>query len=199
MTALVGMVDVRVVDLGNAVTVALDVLAWATVHVVVGYAAHRVPSGALQRDRGILRLRTWERGGSRYERMRIRRWKDRLPEAGAFFAGGISKRHLPAFDERGLATFAAETRRAELAHWGALAALPLFALFNPPFAMPLMTLYAVAANLPCIAVQRYNRARLTRILDRASARASDRVGHGTRVDAAARRRNAGRTIGSSMP
>jgi glycosyl-4,4'-diaponeurosporenoate acyltransferase len=185
------LVDVRVVDLGNAITVALDIAAWALVHVVVGYGAHRVPSRALRRDHGILVLRQWERDGRAYERLRIRRWKDRLPEAGAFFAGGMSKRQLPARDEIGLLRFAIETRRAELAHWWAMLALPLFALFNPPYAMPLMVLYAVAANVPCIAVQRYNRARLGRALDR--------LGHGTRVDAAARRRSPGRTIGSSMP
>ena len=182
---------VRVVELGNGFTVLLDAVAWAVVHVVAGYAAHRVPLRALRRDRGILRLHRFERDGRFYSRIGIRRWKDALPEAGAFFAGGVSKKQLPSPERGGLARFAAETRRAELAHWWALAALPLFALFNPLYAMPLMALYAIAANVPCIAVQRYNRARLTRVLGRAR--------HGERVEVAARRRSSGRTIGSSMP
>ena len=185
---------VRIVELSNAATVALDIVAWALVHVTAGYAAHRLPLRMLGRDRGILRLAPFARRGRFYERLAIRRWKDRLPEAGAFFAGGVSKRHVPATDAAGLARFAAETRRAELAHWWAVAALPLFALFNPPYAMPLMVVYAFAANAPCIAVQRYNRGRLARL-----ALLLDRRGQGARGEAAARCRSSGRTIGSSIP
>ena len=111
-----------------------------------------------------------ERGGRLYERLRIRRWKDRLPEAGALFAGGVSKRRLAADLER----FAAETRRAEYGHWLAMACAPVFALWNPLMGVVLMATYSVVVNAPFIAIQRYNRQRAQRVLTRRSAAAPAR-------------------------
>jgi glycosyl-4,4'-diaponeurosporenoate acyltransferase len=143
--------------------VLVDVGAWLVIHTATGYAVHRLPLRRLQRDTGVLRLRRFERGGSSYERIGIRRWKDGLPEAGALFAGGMSKRHLPTRDAEGLRRFAAETRRAELGHWSAMAGGPLFALWNPPGVAAAMVVYAVAVNAPFIAIQRYNRLRIGRL------------------------------------
>lgn len=171
----------RLIEVGDGTAVALDIALWGLVHVTAGYAAHRMPLQSLRHDRGILRLLPGERGGRVYERLGIRRWKDRLPEAGAFFGGGMSKRRIPRGADGGLERLAIETRRAELAHWWTAAALPLFVTFNPARALPLLALYALAVNIPCIAVQRYNRARLTSLLERRR--------HGSRVDVAARVRS----------
>ena len=79
------------------------------------------------------------------------------------FAGGVSKRTLAARDPAGLHRFAAETRRAERVHWVLLGCGPLFFLWNPfPLGLAMLA-YALVANLPCIVIQRYNRARLDRI------------------------------------
>jgi glycosyl-4,4'-diaponeurosporenoate acyltransferase len=85
----------------------------------------------LDHDGLFTRLRAWERGGRVYERLGIRRWKDRLPEFGAVFRGGASKRYIPSRDTPHLARFAAETRRAEIVHWAIPLVTPLFALWNP--------------------------------------------------------------------
>jgi glycosyl-4,4'-diaponeurosporenoate acyltransferase len=156
-----------------AVDVAIDVAAWFLIHSVTGYAVHRLPLRRLQRDGWLLRLRSFEQGGRCYERLGIRRWKDRVPEAGGLFAGGMSKRHLPTEAEGGLARFAAETRRAELGHWAAMAGGPLFVLWNPPGIAAVMILYGVATNAPFIAIQRYNRGRVARVLARASTSSTD--------------------------
>ena len=180
--------SVRVVELSNVATVLVDIGAWGLVHGLTGYAAHKVPAGRLARDRWAFRARRWERDGDLYRRtLRIHRWKDRLPEAGATFRGGISKRHVPAGGQGGLARFVIETRRAELGHLLGAAAGPLFALWNPPAVAVVMVLYGVLVNLPFVAIQRYNRIRASRVL---AARASDR---------AARSRNDRGTTGSSMP
>ena len=81
----------RLSPLANVV---VNVAAWAFFHAVTGYAAHRIPSRRLQRDSWLLRPRPLELDGHLYERLAIRRWKDVLPEAGAFFPGGVSKRQL---------------------------------------------------------------------------------------------------------
>jgi glycosyl-4,4'-diaponeurosporenoate acyltransferase len=147
-------------------TIALDVLAWGVFHAGTGYLAHRLDD-RLSRDTWLLRPRRFEDRGRWYRRWwRIERWKDRVPEAGGLFPGGISKAHLPAPGRSGLGLFIRETRRAELAHWWALACGPLFALWNEPLPTALLIAYGVLVNLPFIAIQRYNRIRATAALTR---------------------------------
>jgi glycosyl-4,4'-diaponeurosporenoate acyltransferase len=101
----------------------------------------------------------------RYERWAaIRRWKHRLPDGATWFRGGVAKRHLSSRDPAALRRFAAETRRGEACHWAVLALVPVFFLWNPPWADAVIAAYALAANLPCILAQRYNRLRLRRCL-----------------------------------
>jgi glycosyl-4,4'-diaponeurosporenoate acyltransferase len=151
------------VDLSPWGILAANVVAAGAFHAGSGYAAHRLPLGCLQQDGWLLRPRRWERGGRVYaRRLHIHRWKDHLPEAGAFFAGGVSKRHVT----RDLDRFVAETRRAEYGHWMAIACCPAFALWNPPIGLVLMTAYSLLANAPFIAIQRYNRQRAQRVLAR---------------------------------
>ncbi len=153
----------------QTLTVVVDVIAWGVFHAATGYAAHRLGENRLSRDGWLLRARRFEAGGRWYRRrLRINRWKDRLPEAGALFAGGVSKRQLPAYDEQGLRLFVRETRRAELTHWWAMACGPLFVLWNPPLAAGLLVGYGVLVNLPFIAIQRYNRFRTQALLARRS-------------------------------
>jgi glycosyl-4,4'-diaponeurosporenoate acyltransferase len=145
--------------------VVVDSLVWAGWSAMVGFVISRAPQRAFERDTVVTRLRAFERQGRIYEPLRIRRWKDHLPEAGALF-GGVSKRALPSGARSGLVRFAAETRRAEIVHWAILVLAPVFLVWNPvPLALA-MAGYAVAANVPCLIVQRYNRARIARVLDR---------------------------------
>lgn len=162
-------------NLPSAALVALNVAAWAGVHAGTGWYVHRLPLHRVERDTWLWRARGWELDGRVYERLAVRSWKDRLPEAGDLFAGGMSKRRLPSPAPEGLHRFAAETRRAELGHWLAAVAGPLFLLWNPPLIAAVMVVYGLAANLPFIAVQRYNRLRIARISARRDARAGRRV------------------------
>lgn len=157
----------NLLDLSDRQAVLVDIVAWAVLGTLIGYLGHRLPDRRLARDRGPLRLRGFERGGTWYaRRLGIKRWKVRLPEAGAVFGGGVSKRRLDGHRPEDLAAFAIETRRAELVHWGLLLVTPLFALWNPWPLFAVMALYAVVANGPCLLVQRYNRARVDAALAR---------------------------------
>lgn len=153
----------------QALTIAVDVVAWGAFHTATGYAAHRLDAGRLSQDGWLLRPRSFETGGRWHRRrLRIDRWKDRLPEAGDLFRGGMSKRQVPSYDVAGLELFARETRRAELAHWWALLCGPVFMLWNPPLAAALLVGYGVVVNLPFILVQRYNRFRIETLIARRS-------------------------------
>jgi glycosyl-4,4'-diaponeurosporenoate acyltransferase len=150
-----------------ALTIVVDVIAWGIFHTATGYAAYRLDESRLSRDGWLLRPRRFETAGRWYRRwLRIHRWKDKVPEAGAFFRGGVSKRQLPAFDVAGLELFARETRRAELAHWWSMCCGFVFVLWNPRLAAGLLVGYGVVANLPFIVIQRYNRSRIQALLER---------------------------------
>jgi glycosyl-4,4'-diaponeurosporenoate acyltransferase len=153
-----------------ALTIVVDVIAWGVFHGATGYAAYRLDDSRLSRDGWLLRQRRFETGRWYRRRLRINRWKDKVPEAGDLFRGGVSKRHLPAYDVAGLELFVRETRRAELAHWWAMLCGPLFVLWNPPLAAVLLVGYGVVANLPFILIQRYNRFRTQPLVERRSAR-----------------------------
>lgn len=151
----------------QTLTIAVDVIAWGSFHAGTGYAAHRLVDSRLSRDGWLLRPRRFEVGGQWYRRrLRIHRWKDKVPEAGDLFRGGVSKRQLPSCDVAGLQLFVRETRRAELTHWWAMGCAPLFLLWNPPLAAGLLIGYGVGVNLPFIAVQRYNRFRTHALIER---------------------------------
>jgi glycosyl-4,4'-diaponeurosporenoate acyltransferase len=157
----------------QALTIVVDAVAWGAFHAGTGYAAHRLSETRLRRDGWLLRQRSWESGGRCYRRwLRIERWKDRVPEAGALFDGGVSKRQLPGTDPAGLEIFVRETRRAELGHWWALCCGPLFVLWNPPLASAILITYGVLANLPFILIQRYNRFRTQSLLGRLARRST---------------------------
>lgn len=181
------------IRLSRPATLLANVAAWGAAHAVTGYLVHRLPASRLQRDGWLLRPRAIEDDGRLYERVRIRHWKDRLPEAGALFAGGVSKRALPARGRAGLEAFVIETRRAERGHWLAMAGGPLSVLWNPPLGVALMVSYGVAVNAPFIAVQRYNRLRVARLLRRSSERSSTSP---RRADGSNR---PSRSSGSSIP
>jgi len=183
---------IPLVHLGNAALVVVDVGAWAVVHSATGYAVHRSPTRWFARDTWLTRERSWERRGRRYRSLRINSWKDRLPEAGALFAGGMSKRRIPTGAAGGLARLVVETRRAEWGHWLAAAGSLLFVLWNPPAIAAVMVVYGLAVNAPFIAIQRYNRLRVCRALGR-------RTTTGSTPDAVARSRSDLGITGNNIP
>jgi glycosyl-4,4'-diaponeurosporenoate acyltransferase len=146
--------------------VIIDAGIWITWSTLVGYVAHRLPIDRLDRDGWLLRLRSTPDRVARWyaHRLRIKRWKPHLPEAGDLFEGGFNKSHLVQRDRPYLERFLIETRRAELTHWVIMAIAPLFFLWNPFWVAVMMAGYGVIANVPCLLVQRYNRARLMRTL-----------------------------------
>ena len=172
------------IELTPVAAVIVDVIVWALTGTAIGFGLHRVPADRFEADSWLTRLRAFERDGRWYEaHLGIKRWKSRLPEAGALFRGGFSKRSLATGSRAHLARFVIETRRAEVTHWAVLAVAPAFALWNPWGLTVVMWCYAVVANVPCLVIQRYNRARLLRVLDR-EVRSGAAAGGAPRVDPA---------------
>ena len=141
-----------------------NILGWPVIHLCIAFVVLRLPPHLFARDSWLTTQRRWERDGRIYrDWLAIRRWKSLLPDA-APWLGGFQKKRIHGRDSSYLARFQLETRRAELAHWCMLCCLPIFFPWNPPWAFLVMGAYAVAANLPCILAQRYNRIVLDRVV-----------------------------------
>jgi glycosyl-4,4'-diaponeurosporenoate acyltransferase len=146
-----------------ALVLAANILGWPILHIAIGFIALRIPPQIFAHETWLTAPRFWERDMYR-DRLASRKWKYLLPDA-APWLGGFAKRKLVNRDPTCIAQFLIETRRTEIAHWLMLGCLPIFFIWNPPWARWVIAVYAVAANLPCILAQRYNRLILNRIAD----------------------------------
>lgn len=152
-------------------TVLINALAWAVIQVSVGLVIARVPLKNFNPEMWIFRIWPWE-SRRLYERvLLIQKWKPLLPDGARLSRKGFRKRSLANKDPAYLERFRIETIRAEATHWLAIPPFLLFFLWNIPSVAVWMPVYAIVINMPCIAVQRYNRIRIERVLARASQRA----------------------------
>jgi glycosyl-4,4'-diaponeurosporenoate acyltransferase len=170
--------------LPDGVIVGLCVVGWSAWSLSIGFLGHRLPLKLLETDTCLTRPRIWGENRHGYDRvLRIKHWKDRLPEAGDFFPGGFRKSSVSGGDRAVMSRFLAETRRAEYVH---LAIWPFWLvtmLWTPGPGVLVNLVVGTAFNLPCVWVQRYNRLRLQHLLalkelgkTRRSKEISDRMG-----------------------
>ena len=143
-----------------------NILGWPLIHLTVSWVFMKLDSTCFDPNGFFFRERSWEQGGDFYLRaFSVKRWKSRLPDGAAWFAGGFAKKKLQRRDTTYLQRFILETCRGEAAHWVTMSLAPVFFIWNPLWASAVMLVYAVLANAPCIIVQRYNRVGLRRLLN----------------------------------
>lgn len=141
--------------------IGLNISIWIGICVAVGWTAALIPPRWLETETFVTRCRPFEHDGRLYDRLRVRRWKNRLPESNSLGrAPRSSKRTLTG--RSSVPGFVVETRRAEYVHWAILSAGPCFFVWSPAWVARTMTLFGIGFNLPFIAVQRFNRARAVR-------------------------------------
>ena len=152
-------------QLSDGAIVGFCVMGWTAWSFVMGFVGHRLPLKFLETDTWLTRPRPWGEDRHGYEQvLRIKRWKNQLPEAGGVFPGGFRKSSVGAGDRAVMLRFLAETRRAEYVHI-AIWLFWLVALFWMSVWGVLVNLaVGTGFNLPCVWVQRYNRIRLQHVL-----------------------------------
>jgi glycosyl-4,4'-diaponeurosporenoate acyltransferase len=148
-----------------------NVCGWPIIQLSIAWGITRLPPRRFMSSSPIDRVSRSEAEFYR-QTLRIRQWKAMLPDGAEWVGGTFPRRKLQSRDADYLYRFVAETRRGELAHWIMMACCPIFFLWNPLWVWAVMVFYAIAANLPCIVVQRYNRAVAWRLLSRHSSRVS---------------------------
>lgn len=156
----------RIIYLSTSWTILVDFLIWFIIHMGVVYFIVRIPLQRFDPYGWLFRTRPWEEGGNFYQRFfRIKRWKRYLPDGAPLLGSrGFPKKKLQEKTPEYLGAFLRETCRAELTHWLTLLFAPFFFSWNPLWVGFFMIFYALTENLPLIMAQRYNRARLRRII-----------------------------------
>lgn len=143
-------------------TIALNVTLWPLIQILLAWLYLRIPLAWLNPTKPKESPRIYEK------LFAIKRWKDQLPDGASYFTGGFAKRGTFHHESTYLHRFIFETWRGELCHYTAILFTPLFFLWNPWWGNLIMVLYSLAANLPCIMTQRYNRIRIYHLLDRSN-------------------------------
>ncbi len=144
---------------------------WTILQITIPVICMKAADKHFSPESFLFRTRKWEKNGKIYETLfKIKKWKNLLPDGGAVIKGGFQKKHIDILSIEKLDKFIVESCRGELAHW--LLILPFWTVgfFSPPIVMLVMFVYSVFANVPCIIAQRYNRPRVTGLINRLNRR-----------------------------
>lgn len=147
-------------------------LLYAVVYIaVLGVLAHIVgqllPRRWFDPDRFPYRCAAWEQGGRIWRRLKVHRWKDRVPDMSRIM-GDMVKKKLPAGGTvQGAEVLIRETCVAECIHfWLAVCSLGIFLFWRGVWAALFWLVYNLLGNLPFQIIQRYNRPRLQRLAEK---------------------------------
>ena len=144
----------------------LNIGTWVLWVFIVGFFASKLKDSFLSKDYSFTNLLNFEKDASWFRKyLKIDKWKDRVPELGGVFGDGFQKRSIDLGTREQLELFIRETRRAELAHWVMTAGWIITIAFNPLWAIVFNLVFAHIVNFPCLIIQRYNRARLIKVLE----------------------------------
>ncbi len=142
----------------------LDIIVWLVIHLGVSYACSKIPVNKFNPSNRLYRIKKFEKNGKFYASFfKIKKWKHLLPDGAKLYKGGFPKKSLEEYSKTYLNIFTLETCRGELTHWLQILPSGIFFLWNVWWVGVIMIMYALCANIPCILVQRYNRARILRI------------------------------------
>jgi glycosyl-4,4'-diaponeurosporenoate acyltransferase len=131
--------------------------------------AEKLPACLYNYKKWLYRERKWEQGGRFYEKFfLVRKWKTFLPDISDFLKWRFSKKHFQEISANYIQKFINESCKSEFTHWMIILSSVLFILWGGIFSSFKIFILATALNLPYIIIQRYNRPRLIRLLNKNS-------------------------------
>lgn len=153
-----------IISLSPVVGTVLNIICIFLIHLSGSWICLKIPRDSLEVSEGVFRTFRWEEDGSIYRFIKVKKWKEYLPDGAKLFKTGFQKKRLQEKNEDYLFEFLLETKRAEVTHYVTLLPICFFFIWNPIEAFLLILLYGLISNVPCIIVQRYNRIRLRKVV-----------------------------------
>ena len=138
----------------------------ATLGIVSFLGGRLMPAGSFHADRFPFRSFAFERDGQIYDKLKIRRWKDKVPDMSKILPQTmVPKRLRLGVEQQRVSLLIQETCIAELVHVVlCFAGCLCLVLWPGPGGVVVTALYILLGNLPFILMQRYNRPRLMRLM-----------------------------------
>jgi len=119
------------------------------------------------KDNRFTKIRKWENNGKIYSDIfKIKLWKDVLPELRLPTIQKFRKKSLDSTDPVYIGRFAAETRRSEFTHTIIILGACVFFYKDGLVMGSIIFSATLILNLPFIIIQRYNRPRMQRLLNK---------------------------------
>ncbi len=128
-----------------------------TVGVLSNLFAMLIPRHKLNAERFPFGLYGFEQNGKLYDRLRIRKWKTRVPDMSKLLKNLPDKQIKRRIDAEGALLMVQEGCVAETVHW-ALMTVSIPCLWIWQYGIWMSVLFSIG-NLPFILIQRYNRPR----------------------------------------
>ena len=139
----------------------------ALLGLIVGFSFALIPGKVFLKHEKLFPFFKFEDGGKLYSRyFKINAWKDKLPQFSEITHFGFSKTSLNILSEKYLYRFKIETLRAESSHWFLILISPIYFLVTDKILLPLVIIGNLIGNLPFIMIQRYNRARIGKVISK---------------------------------
>lgn len=148
------------IDLPNTWIAVINILGIPLCHLAIAWLSTLLPDHLFQRPLPC----SCKPNGFYYKHLlRVRQWKNLLPDAAPWFRG-FAKGKLQSTEPTYLRTFINETRRGEFSHWLQMVCIAFFIIWTPnPWSL-IILIYAILSNAPCIINLRYTRLRITALI-----------------------------------
>ena len=155
---------IRSADIGDVIFINfLLMILW---HLIVLFLCKCSDISLFNPERRMYSLKKWEKNGKFYtDILKIKKWKDRLPQYVA--KNGFSKRTLSyRLNKEYINRFIVETCRAEWNHLMCCMYFIISVFINSKLNALIFSIIPIAINLPFLFIQRFNRIRLYKLVNR---------------------------------
>ena len=144
-----------------------DVLFWIGANFAIGFILSLIDNRRFGRFAPSASADTLSRRAFALKKLtKVEKWKSHLPEAGAFFKGGINKASLGNSTRNRLEIMMNEFQRARIVHLLLILVWPITLAFNPLWITLAMAPYVLIANVPCLISLSYSYYRFGAVLKR---------------------------------
>ncbi len=128
--------------------------------IIAHFAGEALPRSRFDPENALFCEKPFEKNGRFYEKLGIKRWKDKLPDKSRVKGGGYSKSMKKGVSPEHIDRLIKESCVAEFVHLSLAVASPVFLVTMRGVMSAAATVLYALHNVPYIMIQRYNRPRL---------------------------------------
>lgn len=135
----------------------------AVIGILAHYIGESLPRSLFSECKFPYRAYKWEEDGKFYNRLRIKKWKNRLPDMSRIMRDMLPKRVTFDANSANIDALIKETCVAECIHyWLCVFSVGIYLIWKN-YVGVILALVFVACNIPFVMIQRYNRPHLIKL------------------------------------